>query len=154
MKNSQFLKRGHREGTAQEWRCMALDSVSQGGVEVHLAVAQPPVSCTSLNATCFSCASTPRTFALHSPPHFASPHTCMNAHWVDVLNGADDDTVVAEVTHHLQLIFLPANEGHLNQNLRPGMHANSACEWSGSRYEAQPPNPTTFCLLSHSPGWS
>jgi hypothetical protein len=43
--------------------------------------------------------------------------TCVHAHGVHVLDGADDDAVVAQVAHHLQLVLLPADERHLHQHL-------------------------------------
>ena len=45
----------------------------------------------------------------------------MDAHRVQVLDGADDDDVVPAVPHHLQLVFLPAGDGLLDQDL--GDHA-------------------------------
>ena len=41
----------------------------------------------------------------------------MHAHGVEVLDGADDHDVVVGVTHHLQLVFLPAEDGLLQQDL-------------------------------------
>ncbi len=41
----------------------------------------------------------------------------MHAHGVEVFNGADDDDVVGEVAHHLELIFLPAEHALLNEAL-------------------------------------
>ena len=39
----------------------------------------------------------------------------MHAHGVEVFNGADDDDVVRQVAHHLQLEFLPAQHAFLDQ---------------------------------------
>ena len=41
----------------------------------------------------------------------------MDTHWIKVLDTADDDAVVGLVTHHFKLIFLPSNNGSLNQDL-------------------------------------
>ena len=43
--------------------------------------------------------------------------TGVHAHGVEVLDGADDHDVVVGVTHHLQLVFLPAEDGLLQQDL-------------------------------------
>ena len=40
----------------------------------------------------------------------------MDAHRVEVLDGADDDDVVRPVAHHLQLKFLPADDRFLDQD--------------------------------------
>ena len=44
----------------------------------------------------------------------------MDAHGVEVLDGADDDTVVGMIAHDLHLVLLPAKKGLLDQNLRRG----------------------------------
>lgn len=41
----------------------------------------------------------------------------MHAHGVDVLDGADDDDIVSEVTHDLELVLLPAEQGLLDEHL-------------------------------------
>lgn len=41
----------------------------------------------------------------------------MHAHGVDVLDGADDDDIVCEVTHDLELVLLPSEEGLLDEHL-------------------------------------
>ena len=41
----------------------------------------------------------------------------MDAHRVEVLDGADDDDVVGQVAHHLQLELLPADDRLLHQDL-------------------------------------
>mmetsp|Transcript_1346 Transcript_1346/g.4699 ORF Transcript_1346/g.4699 Transcript_1346/m.4699 type:complete len:535 (+) Transcript_1346:2884-4488(+) len=41
----------------------------------------------------------------------------VDTHRVDVLDGADDDDVVLKVAHDLQLVFLPADQGLLDQDL-------------------------------------
>ena len=43
--------------------------------------------------------------------------TGVHAHGVEVFDGADDHDVVVGVTHHLQLVFLPAEDGLLQQDL-------------------------------------
>jgi len=40
----------------------------------------------------------------------------VHAHRIEVLDGADDDNVVLQVAHHLELEFLPANDGLFDQN--------------------------------------
>ena len=42
----------------------------------------------------------------------------MHAHRIDVLDGADDDRVVGAVAHHLEFIFLPAQQRFIDQHLR------------------------------------
>ena len=42
----------------------------------------------------------------------------VDAHGVEVLDGADDDHVVVDVPHHLQLELLPALDGLLDEHLR------------------------------------
>ena len=44
----------------------------------------------------------------------------VDAHRVDVLDGADDDDVVLEVAHHLELELLPADDALLEQHLMGG----------------------------------
>ncbi len=44
----------------------------------------------------------------------------MDAHRVDVFNGADDDGVIGGVAHHLHLIFFPAEQGFIDEDLRHG----------------------------------
>src|SRR5579864_5434739 len=41
----------------------------------------------------------------------------MHAHGIEILNRADDDDVVLEVAHHLQLIFFPAEHRFFDQRL-------------------------------------
>ena len=41
----------------------------------------------------------------------------VHAHRIDVLDRADDDEVVRDVAHHLELEFLPADDGFLNEDL-------------------------------------
>ena len=40
----------------------------------------------------------------------------MNTHGVEVLNGANNDHVILEIPHHLQLIFLPAQQGFFHDD--------------------------------------
>ena len=42
----------------------------------------------------------------------------VDAHRIEVLDGADDDDVVGLVAHHLQLEFLPADDRFLDRALR------------------------------------
>ena len=44
----------------------------------------------------------------------------MNAHGVDVFDGADNDGVVGAVAHHFELVLLPAEQGFLDQHLVHG----------------------------------
>jgi len=44
----------------------------------------------------------------------------VNAHGVDVLDGADDDGVIRHVAHHLQLELLPAEDGLLDEDAMAG----------------------------------
>ena len=46
--------------------------------------------------------------------------TGVNAHGIEILNGADDDAVVCAVANHLHLELFPANEGFLNEQLARG----------------------------------
>ena len=41
----------------------------------------------------------------------------MDAHWIDVLDRADDDAIVLAVAHHLHLEFFPAQHRLLDQHL-------------------------------------
>ena len=43
--------------------------------------------------------------------------TGMDAHWIDVLNRADDDNRVVSISHQLQLELAPAQHGFLDQDL-------------------------------------
>ena len=49
----------------------------------------------------------------------------MDAHGVQVLDGADDDHVVGQVAHHLQLVLLPAQQTLLYQHLHPTASSRS-----------------------------
>ena len=42
---------------------------------------------------------------------------CMHTHRVDVFDGTDDDSVVGGVAHHLHLVFFPAQQAFIDQNL-------------------------------------
>jgi len=44
----------------------------------------------------------------------------VHTHRVHIFNGADDDDVVGEVAHDLQLVFLPAENGFLDEALVDG----------------------------------
>ncbi len=50
----------------------------------------------------------------------------VDAHRVHVLDGADDDEVVRDVAHHLELVFLPPDDGLLDENLVDGAQAEAA----------------------------
>ena len=39
----------------------------------------------------------------------------MDAHRVEVFDGADDDAVVVFITHHFHLVLFPANQRFINQ---------------------------------------
>src|SRR5262249_7464075 len=52
----------------------------------------------------------------------------VHAHRVDVLDRADDDEVVRDVAHHLQLEFLPANDRFLDQDLVDGAELEAALD--------------------------
>ena len=43
--------------------------------------------------------------------------TGMDAHRVEVFDGADDDAVVVFITHHFHLVLFPANQRFINQQL-------------------------------------
>ncbi|CAB4794963.1 unannotated protein [freshwater metagenome] len=47
------------------------------------------------------------------------------AHWIEVLDRADDDAVVVAVTHDFEFVFFPAGDAGLNQNLADGAARNS-----------------------------
>ncbi len=42
----------------------------------------------------------------------------VHAHRVEVFDRADDDDVVVQVAHHLELVFLPAEDRFFDQDLR------------------------------------
>ena len=50
----------------------------------------------------------------------------VDAHRVEVLDGADDDDVVGPVAHHLQLEFLPADDRFLDEHLADGAEIEAA----------------------------
>ena len=52
----------------------------------------------------------------------------MHAHGIEVFNGADDDDVVGEVAHHLELVFLPAEDALFDQALVDGRKIEAAGE--------------------------
>jgi hypothetical protein len=41
----------------------------------------------------------------------------VNAHGIEIFDRADDDEVVAAVAHHFELVFLPADDGFLDERL-------------------------------------
>ena len=47
----------------------------------------------------------------------------MDAHGIEVFNGADDDDVVLGVAHHLEFEFLPPDHRPLDENLPHGTGA-------------------------------
>ncbi len=50
----------------------------------------------------------------------------VHAHGIEVFDGADDDDVVGEVSHHLQLIFLPAEHRLFQQHFMHGRKVEAA----------------------------
>ena len=50
----------------------------------------------------------------------------VHAHGIEVLDRADDDDVVLEVAHHLELVFLPAEDGFLDQGFVDGREIEAA----------------------------
>ena len=46
----------------------------------------------------------------------------VHAHGVHVLDAADDDAVVRQVPHHLELVLLPAQQRLLHEHLWPHIH--------------------------------
>ena len=42
--------------------------------------------------------------------------TSVDAHWIDVLDRADDHAVVRPITHHLELVLLPTSNRFLDEN--------------------------------------
>jgi hypothetical protein len=50
----------------------------------------------------------------------------VDAHGIEVLDGADDHEVVGPVPHHLQLVFLPAGDRFLDQDLVHGREVQPA----------------------------
>ena len=60
----------------------------------------------------------------------------VHAHRVEVLDGADDDAVVGEVAHHLELEFLPAERAlfdqdfvHRAESARPRSRISTSSSW-------------------------
>ena len=52
----------------------------------------------------------------------------MHAHRIDVLDGTDDHEVVGDITHHLQLKFLPTDHRFLNENFVHRAQFNTASD--------------------------
>src|SRR5439155_10436056 len=50
----------------------------------------------------------------------------VDAHGVEILDGTDDDGVVGEVAHDLQLEFLPTEDAFLNQDFVDGRQIDAA----------------------------
>ena len=50
----------------------------------------------------------------------------VDAHGVEVLDGADDDAVVGTVAHHFHLVFFPAEEAFLDEDFGDGGEVDSA----------------------------
>ena len=50
----------------------------------------------------------------------------VRAHGIEVLDGADDDDVVGQVAHQLQLVFLPAEHGFFEQDFVYGREIEAA----------------------------
>src|SRR3546814_10169527 len=52
----------------------------------------------------------------------------MDAHWIDILDRADDDGVIGAVTHDFHLIFFPAEQRFLDQPLARGRCLKAASD--------------------------
>src|SRR3546814_16602999 len=52
----------------------------------------------------------------------------MDAHWIDILDRADDDGVIGPVTHAFHLIFFPAEQRFLDQHLGRGRCLKAASD--------------------------
>ncbi len=52
----------------------------------------------------------------------------VHAHRIEVFDGADDDDVVRQVTHHLQFVFLPAQDRLFQQHLVHRREIEPACQ--------------------------
>src|SRR5579884_1904280 len=52
----------------------------------------------------------------------------VNTHWIEILNRADDDDVVLEIAHHLQLISLPTENRLFDQNFMNRREVETASE--------------------------
>ena len=50
----------------------------------------------------------------------------MNPHWIQVFNTADDDDIIFEVAHDLELIFLPTDHRLFDQDLVRGTQIQPA----------------------------
>src|SRR3546814_12637041 len=57
----------------------------------------------------------------------------MDAHWIDILDRADDDGVIGAVTHDFHLIFFPAEQRFLDQHLGRGRCLKAASDRSEER---------------------
>ncbi|KKL56967.1 hypothetical protein LCGC14_2240140, partial [marine sediment metagenome] len=55
----------------------------------------------------------------------------MHAHGVDILDGADDDDVVFQVPHHLQLELLPAEHRLLDEDPAEGARVQAPLDVGG-----------------------
>ena len=74
----------------------------------------------------------------------------VDAHRVEVLDGADDDAVVGEVAHDLELVLFPAEHALLNQHFMHGREVETAFEdlvevFEGCR-RCRPPVPPSVKL--------
>ena len=52
----------------------------------------------------------------------------VHAHGVEILDGADDDDVVGQVAHHLQLEFLPSQHVFFDQDFVDRRERNAALQ--------------------------
>src|SRR3546814_9203112 len=52
----------------------------------------------------------------------------MDAHWIDILDRADDDGVIGAVTHDFHLIFFPAEQRFLDKHLGRGRCLKAASD--------------------------
>src|SRR5439155_16050306 len=49
----------------------------------------------------------------------------VDAHWIDVLDRADDDAVAGAIAHHLELVLLPAGQRALDEHLAGGTYVEA-----------------------------
>ena len=98
------------------------------------------VGCDKKVATNFNCGYQGHNKHIQPLPweHARQPpftNTCVHAHGVHIFDGADDDHVVIQVTHHFQLKLLPPDERDLNEYLEWDTQASIApaiflrCSW-------------------------
>ncbi len=49
----------------------------------------------------------------------------VNAHWIEILDGADDHEVVAVIAHDFELVFFPTEDGFFDERFVNGAHIES-----------------------------